>query len=374
MFEVSLIMLGAGDSTRFGLPCKKQWLRVGDDPLWLYATKNLAGAYQFKEVIIASKECDYMKRFAPHFKFTHGGETRQESLKKALALATAPYVMVSDIARPNIPRDLVSRLVGAADKAKCVVPVLKIADTATLNGEYISREDVRLIQTPQLSQTDFLRVALETGELFTDDSGAIKSQGGEVWYIAGDERARKLTFRDELPLLNLKKPSGDIFVGQGYDVHKFDEPCEGASVKICGVKIPYERGVLAHSDGDVALHALCDALFGAAGLGDIGEFFPDSDPAYKGADSKDLLRETVRKVKSMGFVIINADITVVAQSPKLSPYKDEMRRVVAEILGLSENRVNIKATTTEKLGFTGRGEGLAAFAVSNLKYYDWQEA
>lgn len=153
-------------------------------------------------------------------------------------------------------------------------------------------------------------------------------------------------------------------IGQGYDVHKL---VEGRDCIICGVKIPYEKGLLGHSDADVALHALSDALLGAAALGDIGKHFPDTDERYKGADSRELLREVVRKISEKGYSVENVDVTIVAQKPKMSPYIEEMRKNIAEDLNMDIDAVNVKATTTEKLGFEGRGEGISATAVALLK-------
>lgn len=153
-------------------------------------------------------------------------------------------------------------------------------------------------------------------------------------------------------------------IGQGYDVHKL---VEGRDCIICGVKIPYEKGLLGHSDADVALHALSDALLGAASLGDIGKHFPDTDERYKGADSRMLLREVVKKISDKGYAVENADVTIVAQRPKMSPYIEQMRKNIADDLGVSVDDVNVKATTTEKLGFEGRGEGISATAVVLLK-------
>lgn len=153
-------------------------------------------------------------------------------------------------------------------------------------------------------------------------------------------------------------------IGQGYDVHKL---VEGRDCIICGIKIPYEKGLLGHSDADVALHALSDALLGAAALGDIGKHFPDTDGRYKGADSRELLREVVRKIIEKGYSVENVDVTIVAQKPKMSPYIEEMRKNIAEDLNVDIDAVNVKATTTEKLGFEGRGEGISATAVALLK-------
>ena len=368
MIDISLVMLGAGSSTRFGLATKKQWLRSGDDPLWLKATKNISSNYNFKEIIVVSNECEYMSKFASNIKFIQGGPTRQDSLKNALEYIDTDYVMVSDIARIDIPAVLIKRLIDDANLADCIVPALKVSDTVAYGSDYINRDELKRIQTPQLSKTAVLKEALKSDRIYTDDSSAIAAIGGTVWYAQGDECARKLTYKDDLKLLNIEPPSNDIFCGNGFDVHAF---CDGDHLNLCGVKVPFDKAFKAHSDGDVAIHALCDAILGAAGAPDIGQHFPDTDMKFKGIDSKILLSRSVEFIRSIGFEIINADLTIICERPKISPFKDEMAQVLADVMGLSRFRVNIKATTSEKLGFAGRGEGVAVMASVNLKYFDW---
>ena len=368
MIDISLIMLGAGSSTRFGLPVKKQWLRTGDIPLWLKATRNISSNYNFKEIIVVSNECEYMSKFATNIKFVQGGATRQESLKNALNHINSDYVMVSDIARVDISQALIKRLIDNANLADCIVPVLKVSDTVAYGSEYINRDELKRIQTPQLSKTAVLKKALNSDKIYTDDSSAIAATCGKVWYIAGDERARKLTYKDDLKLINLDPPSSDIFCGNGFDVHAF---CDGDHLNLGGVKIEFDRAFKAHSDGDVAIHALCDAILGAASAPDIGQLFPDNDMKFKGIDSKILLERSVDFIRSIGFEIVNVDLTIICEKPKISPYKDEMAQTLASVMGISRFRVNIKATTSEKLGFTGRSEGVAVIANANLKYFDW---
>nr|WP_314127585.1 bifunctional 2-C-methyl-D-erythritol 4-phosphate cytidylyltransferase/2-C-methyl-D-erythritol 2,4-cyclodiphosphate synthase [uncultured Campylobacter sp.] len=375
MLDVTLIMLGAGSSSRFEMPVKKQWLRVGGDPLWLFAAKNLSSHYAFKEIIVASNEEKYMSKFAPLYRFVKGGATRQESLKNALKLVQSEFVLVSDIARPMISAELFSRIIGGIQNADCVVPALKVPDTVYLGSQAVDREQIKLIQTPQLSRTTMLKSALESGQIYTDDSSAIAAAGGKIWYVQGDENARKITFKDDLSkIYGLSAPSSETYAGNGFDVHAFEEEKkEGSFVTIGGEKIPFERNLKAHSDGDVAIHALIDAVLGAAGLGDIGEHFPDTDDKFKGADSAVLLKEAYRLVQSVGFELINADVTVIAERPKLSKFKSAMEINIANALNLTPSRINVKATTTEKLGFTGRGEGIAATASASLKIYDWTQ-
>ena len=255
------------------------------------------------------------------------------------------------------------------------MPALKVPDTVYLGANAVDREQIKLIQTPQLSRTAMLKSALESGQIYTDDSSAIAAAGGKIWYVQGDENARKITFKDDLSkICGLGAPSSEIYVGNGFDVHAFEEEKkEGSFVTIGGEKIPFERNLKAHSDGDVAIHALIDAILGAAGLGDIGEHFPDTDDKFKGADSAMLLKEAYRLVQSVGFELVNADVTVIAERPKLSKFKSAMEINIANALNLTPSRINVKATTTEKLGFMGRGEGIAATASASLKIYDWTQ-
>jgi 2-C-methyl-D-erythritol 4-phosphate cytidylyltransferase/2-C-methyl-D-erythritol 2,4-cyclodiphosphate synthase len=187
----------------------------------------------------------------------------------------------------------------------------------------------------------------------------------------GENEAHKITYIQDLNQLScLESPSKEILSGNGFDVHAFNDKGE---MFLGGVKIDSKFGFKAHSDGDVAIHALIDALLGAAGMGDIGMLFPDNDDKYKGIDSKELLKKVVTKINNFGFLIINVDLTIAAEKPKISNYKLAMRRKLAEILKIESSRVNIKATTTERLGFIGRGEGVGVIANANLKYYDWTE-
>ena len=190
--------------------------------------------------------------------------------------------------------------------------------------------------------------------------------------MLGDERAHKITnFSDLKKLSCLTPPSGEQVTGIGFDVHKFSESKTGSFVTLCGENLPHERSLIAHSDGDVSAHALTDAILGAAGLGDIGEHFPDADAKFKGANSLELLSAAYALAQSVGFELINADISILAERPKISKFKQKMEANVAQALGVSASRVNVKATTTEKLGFVGREEGIAALASVNLRYYDW---
>ncbi len=371
MRETTLIILCAGESSRFGLHSKKQWLRIEDEPLWLNVTNRVASYADFSKVIIVThkNELEYMKNFTDQFEFVAGGSTRQESMKNALQHVTSPFVMISDVARACIPKRVIDDLLASKEKASCIVPTLKVSDTVVYNEGTINRDDVKLIQTPQLSKTEILKKALTSVQEFTDDSSAIKDIGESVYYIDGSIEADKLTYAKDIQKLScLKAPSSDHFTGFGIDIHQFEE---NKPMFLGGILIESPFGFKAHSDGDVLIHSIIDALLGAAGAGDIGEFFPDTDEKYKGADSKELLQHIVKFINDVGYEIVNIDLTILAQVPKINPYKQEIKSSLAKLINLPKQKLNIKATTAEKMGFVGRKEGVTVYSVATLKYYDW---
>ncbi|MBV5279614.1 MAG: bifunctional 2-C-methyl-D-erythritol 4-phosphate cytidylyltransferase/2-C-methyl-D-erythritol 2,4-cyclodiphosphate synthase [Campylobacteraceae bacterium] len=372
MPDLSLVMLGAGSSSRFNQKVKKQWLRVDDVPLWLYATQNLAKIYPFKKIIIVTSadEINYAKKFSDAFTFVEGGDSRQESLKNALLHVNTPLVLVSDIARPCIDAQMIERLLEQKDHCDIAVPYLDVVDTVVYEDKTINRDAIKLIQTPQLSHTPMLKKALDTKVEYTDDSSAIQALGGKVHYVLGNPNAKKLTCKEDIAHIPcLKAPSSHLFIGNGFDVHSFEE---GKVMMMGGIEIDQHIGFRAHSDGDVLIHALIDALLGASGAGDIGELFPDTDALYKNIDSKELLQKVCHFLGKVGFEIVHCDITIMAEFPRLSPFKDTMRFCLAHIMDIQPIHINIKATTTEKLGFIGRKEGVGVSAVATLKYYDWK--
>lgn len=370
MSDLTLILLAAGNSSRFKIPVKKQWLRIGHDPLWLFVTNRISKMFTFANIIVVAhpEELTFMQKMCD-VTIVEGGETRQHSLRNALAHVNTPYVLVSDIARACIDPDLIMRLIDAKEYADCIVPTLGINDTIVYGDETITREAIKRIQTPQLSLTAVLRAALDTPLDYTDESSAIVAHGGTRHYVEGDLRADKITRINDLAVLEcLSAPSPMNFTGNGFDVHPFED---GKQMVLGGVEIESPYGFKAHSDGDVAIHALIDALLGAACMGDIGMLFPDTDENYKNIDSKVLLQRCVEKIHHFGFVIAHADITIIAQVPKVSPYKEQMRKTLAPLMNLNPARLNIKATTTEHLGFIGRQEGVGVIATASLHYFDW---
>ncbi len=371
MSDTTLVLLGAGSSSRFATTVKKQWLYTNDTPLWLFVAKRFESFAHFKEIIIVSsqEEIDYMRAFADYH-YIVGGNSRQASLKLALQKVTTPYVLVSDIARCCVPKEMVLRILAAKDKGSCIVPVLPVTDTLYYDNQPIDREETKIIQTPQLSHTALLQKALQTDHLYTDDSSAIASLGEQIYFVEGSSKAHKLTTLEDLHKIDcLQAPSSRTLTGFGIDTHPFEEAKE---MRLCGVTIDTPYGFKAHSDGDVAIHALIDALLGAAGMGDIGELYPDTQSTYAGIDSTTLLADTLKRIRAFGFEVGNVDLTIIAEAPKISPYKEQMRTTLASLLQIAKNFVNIKATTSEKLGFIGRKEGVSVHAVANLTYLNWE--
>jgi len=371
VLDVTLIVLCAGNSTRFEHKTKKQWLRIDNEPLWLNVSKKLASYANFNKIIITShkNELNYMKNFSDNFCFVAGGETRQESILNSLKEVETSHVMISDVARSCIPKRVIIELLENRNNADCIVPVLNVSDTVIYEENTINRDDVKLIQTPQLSNTTILKESLNTKIEYTDDSSAIKANNGTIKYIQGSLESKKLTFGDELSSLScLKAPSNNFFTGTGFDIHQFED---NKKMFLGGIKLPTKYGFKAHSDGDVLIHSVIDALLGACGAGDIGEFFPDTDEQYKGIDSKVLLKTIIEFIYNVGYEIVNIDLTIIAQKPKINPHKNEIKDSIAKLLGIEKQFVNIKATTAEKMGFIGRSEGVAVQSVATLKYYNW---
>ena len=372
MSDLTLILLAAGSSSRFGLDVKKQWLRIEHQPLWQFVAQKLEKSNLFKKIIITSSSDDieFMKNYA-NYSFVEGSDTRQKSLKNALKEVDTEFVLVSDIARACINENFLNFIISKKNISDSIVPYLNVTDTIVYKNTTIDRDEVKRIQTPQLSKTSILKDALETDKEYTDESSAIVANGGTREFILGDEDAHKITYFQDLKKIPcLKKPSKDILSGNGFDVHAFEDKKE---MWLGGIHIDSSYGFKAHSDGDVAIHSLIDALLGASGMGDIGMIFPDNDDSYLGIDSKKLLEIIVKKIYNFGFIIVNVDITITAQKPRIGKYKQQMRETLAKILNIDKARVNVKATTTEKLGFIGRSEGVGVIANANLKYFDWSK-
>ncbi len=316
-----------------------------------------------------------------------GGRERQESVRNALAAlpASCEWVIVHDGVRPFASPRLFRRTWEAAREsgaAICACPALDTVKMVRQNQvvRTLNRKEIRLVQTPQVFRRDLLaeayRRADQEGWEATDEATLLERCGFPVRVVDGERTNLKITVPEDLQLARsiicdgpeLSAPphrrDTTMRIGMGYDVHRF---VSGRPLVLGGIEIPHDRGLLGHSDADVLIHALCDALLGAAALGDLGRHFPDTDPEFEGISSRILLDRTRDLLRKAGLRVANADVTVVAQRPKLAPFIPEMRRNLAAILKVPEDAVSVKATTTEGLGYTGREEGIAAYAVVLLK-------
>jgi 2-C-methyl-D-erythritol 4-phosphate cytidylyltransferase/2-C-methyl-D-erythritol 2,4-cyclodiphosphate synthase len=299
-----------------------------------------------------------------------GGATRQESVQNGLAAIDADIVLIHDAARPFVPHAVIDRLLAALETASGAIPALPVVDTLArgdgLLGDPVARDGLNRVQTPQAFHLDAIRDAHArwTGGEATDDAQVARAAGHEVALVTGDAALDKLTHAADLSEARRRMTAfPDIRTGSGYDVHAFTA---GDHVWLCGLPIPHSAGLAGHSDADVALHALTDALLGAIGEGDIGTHFPPSDPQWKGAPSHRFVAHACDLVRARGGRINHVDLTLICEAPKIGPHRAAMRVEVARLLGIAENRVSIKATTTEGLGFTGRREGIAALALATI--------
>ncbi len=315
-----------------------------------------------------------------------GGATRQISVRagvQALAAHAPELVLIHDAARPFLSADLIDRAIGAGREFGAAVPGVAIADTvkkiddAAMVSETLNRSRLRTVQTPQAFGYQLISEAHRRAEAagrddFTDDAALAEWAGHRVRVFAGEAGNVKLTTNEDFTRAELLHAASlaDVRTGNGFDVHIF---ADGDHVMLGGVRIPHNRGVSGHSDADVALHALVDAILGALAEGDIGQHFPPSDPQWRGASSDRFLAFACERVRARGGLIGNLDVTIVCEAPRVSPHRDAMRARIAEIAGIPAGRVGVKATTSEKLGFTGRGEGIVAMATATVRL-PWSEA
>lgn len=387
---VTLIVVAAGKGLRFGGDRPKQYRLLAGKPLLVHTLARLHAHPLIQSIVPVIAPDDttlWQTLIAPHLDTlpnvrtpVSGGSERQISVRHGLDSLdphTHTWVAIHDGARPFIDHALLDRLFAARTRADAIVPAIVIHDTVKrIDGmaqvtETLDRTHLRRIQTPQLFRLSALRAAhahaANTGFTATDDASLMEQAGLTVLTIPGDAQNRKITRPEDLaapPSLHSTQGSPmDMRIGQGFDVHRFtpDRP-----LLLGGVHIPHDQGLLGHSDADVLLHAIMDALLGAAALRDIGQHFPDNDPAHRNADSRALLRQVVNLITAHGLMVVNLDATLICEAPRLAAHIPNMITTIAEILQITPDRVNIKATTTEKLGFTGRGEGIAAQAVTLL--------
>jgi 2-C-methyl-D-erythritol 4-phosphate cytidylyltransferase / 2-C-methyl-D-erythritol 2,4-cyclodiphosphate synthase len=373
---VTALIVAAGSGTRMGGEVPKQYRSIAGKSVLAHAVDALTSHPRVNAVrVVIGSGQEGMARAALGDRDVGdvivGGAERSDSVRAGLVTIGDGIVLVHDAARPFCPHDVIDRLLDALERGDGAVPVLGIADTLARGtgqlDEMVARDRLMRVQTPQAFHVDDLRYAMEESgkRSATDESSLLVAAGLKVVTVEGDPMLDKLTTQADWDRAEaLQAARLTVRTGMGFDVHAFAG--EGP-VMLGGVEVPHERGLAGHSDADVVLHSITDALLGAAGLGDIGQHFPPSDPQWKGASSDIFLSHAAALIRGKGGVIDFVDCTLICEAPKLSPYRDAMRSRIAEVLGLSLSRVSIKATTTERLGFTGRGEGIAAQAVATIR-------
>ena len=365
------IVVAAGKGLRAGQPLPKQFAMWRGKPVLRHSVEALleAGADPLVVVIpdggeeATSKTLDGLDGW----RTVVGGDTRQQSVANGLhEIGTAERVLIHDAARPDLHCDVIARLLHALAKQPGAIPTLPVVDSLAIDESGVmagsgEREKLRRVQTPQAFRFQDILAAHRAWEGEPDagdDAQVLRAGGGSVALVEGDERLKKLTFAEDFV-----SDLPPIRIGSGFDVHKL---AAGEELWLGGVKIDHDKGLAGHSDADVALHAIVDALLGAIGDGDIGSHFPPSDPQWKGASSDRFLAHAAKLVAQAGYRTGNVDLTIICEAPKIGPHREAMRARIAELLGVDIGAISVKATTTERLGFTGRGEGIAAQAVATV--------
>jgi 2-C-methyl-D-erythritol 4-phosphate cytidylyltransferase/2-C-methyl-D-erythritol 2,4-cyclodiphosphate synthase len=299
-----------------------------------------------------------------------GGDTRQQSVQNglnALRSSKPDIVLIHDAARPLISQQLIIDLIEAAEKSGAAIPALPVTDTVKRNGKTESRDGLYTVQTPQTFRFDLIDSLHQKykDKSLTDDAALCETEGHVVTYVTGQPDNIKITHAADLTRAEqyLFARTGDVRTGQGYDVHRLVPASAGKKLMICGVAIPHDHVLEGHSDADVGLHAITDALLATISAGDIGQHFSPSDARWKNADSAVFLKHAAELVAQQGGIIAHVDVTLICEAPKIAPHRDAMQQRIAEILQLPLRRISVKATTTEGLGFTGRREGIAAQSI-----------
>jgi len=369
------VVVAAGKGLRAGGDTPKQFRMLRGKPVLLWSIDSLARAGADVIAVVVSPEHEHAARQvlagARGVRIVHGGATRQESVRaglEALATCAPARVLIHDAARPDLPHGVIARLLAALAHHPGAIPVLPVVDSLArdeggLMAGSAPREHLRRVQTPQAFRYDAILAAHRAWEGPADagdDAQVLRAAGGMVALVEGDERLRKITFAEDLMDETALPPCR---IGQGFDVHRL---APGEELWLAGVRIPHDQGLVGHSDADVALHAITDAVLGGIGAGDIGTHFPPSDPQWKGARSGRFLEHAVGLARAAGYAVGNVDLTLICEAPRIGPHRSAMRAELARLMGVNEAAVSIKATTTERLGFTGRGEGIAAQAIVSL--------
>ncbi|MEO5613648.1 MAG: bifunctional 2-C-methyl-D-erythritol 4-phosphate cytidylyltransferase/2-C-methyl-D-erythritol 2,4-cyclodiphosphate synthase [Cypionkella sp.] len=366
------IITAAGRGLRAGGGVPKQWQLLGGHAVAAHALAAFEG--MLRVLVVHPEDRELAVAMGLDVLIVEGGASRSASVRNALeALAGRGIsrVLIHDGARPLVSATVIASVIAALDQADGAAPALAVTDalwrgTAGLVVGTVPREGLFRAQTPQGFRFEAILAAhrAHPGEA-ADDVAVARAHGLDVVIVAGDEDNLKLTFPGDFAKAEaiLKGRQMDLRVGNGFDVHGF---CDGDGVWLCGVKVPHGRALLGHSDADVGMHAVTDAIYGAMAEGDIGRHFPPTDPQWKGAESKIFLAHAIRLARAKGFALANCDVTLICERPKVGPHAEAMREALARSMEVAVERVSVKATTSERLGFTGREEGIAAMATCAL--------
>ncbi len=370
---VAAILVAAGSGSRFGSETPKQFLTVAGQPVIRHAAAALGRHVALLQPVGEARAIDAAIAGIPHLPTVPGGATRQDSVLAGL-LALEPHapdiVLVHDAARPVIPAGTVAALIDALRDAPGAIPAAPVADTLkrvanNIVQATVPRDGLYRAQTPQAFR---FRALLDTHRSgikgATDDASLLEAAGLAVAIVPGSDDNIKLTYPEDMKRLEaILTPPLYPRTGTGFDVHVL---ADDRPMILCGVAVPHRQGLAGHSDADVGIHALCDAIYGALAEGDIGRHFPPSENTWKDADSARFLYHAAERIAARGGRLANADVTLICERPKIAPHAAAMMARLADILGVDVGRISVKATTTEKLGFTGRGEGIAAQAVATI--------
>ncbi|WP_147124994.1 bifunctional 2-C-methyl-D-erythritol 4-phosphate cytidylyltransferase/2-C-methyl-D-erythritol 2,4-cyclodiphosphate synthase [Shimia ponticola] len=378
--KVGAVIVAAGRGQRAGGPAPKQWQTLGTQTVAWHTLRAFARHPQIGPIVFVHHpdDLEQVNELRNDYAFTPvpGGADRSASVRaglEALDGTAVAKVLIHDVARPGVSDDLIDRVIAALDQATGAAPALAVTDalwrgdpsTGTV-ASTVDRTDLFRAQTPQGFHLETILAAhrdIQGGA--ADDVEVARAAGVDVVIVEGDEANLKITHPQDFDRAAriLETTGMDIRLGNGFDVHKFGP---GDAVTLCGVTVPFDKGLVGHSDADVGMHAVTDAIYGALAAGDIGTHFPPSDLQWKGAASHIFLEHAVNLAQSRGFRIANADCTLICEFPKIGPHAEAMRQEMARIMGMDVNRISVKATTSEQLGFTGRGEGIAALATATL--------
>ncbi|MBB4097933.1 bifunctional 2-C-methyl-D-erythritol 4-phosphate cytidylyltransferase/2-C-methyl-D-erythritol 2,4-cyclodiphosphate synthase [Sphingomonas kyeonggiensis] len=370
--KTAAIIVAAGSGTRAGGSVPKQFAPLAGRPMLAhsYAAMTSHPGIDAVLVVIGEGQEELLRAALGDVDFVVGGASRRESVANGLtALGGTERVLIHDAARPFLSHAVIDRLLAALETVSGAIPGLPVADTlVSASGVSVSRDGLMRVQTPQAFRYAAIveaHAAWPADREATDDAQMLRALGQEVMVVEGSAMLEKVTHPGDFAAAEARFGAQmRVRTATGYDVHRF---AEGEELWLGGVKIPYSRGLSGHSDADVALHAITDALLGTIGAGDIGMHFPPSDPKWRGAASAQFLQHAASLVAAEGGVIDFVDVTIICEAPKVGPHRETIRASIASILGLKPSEVSVKATTTERLGFTGRGEGMAAQAVATVR-------